>query len=650
LYDPTNSRARGLLGQIAYRGKWQRPEAVSRALSDDEVNKARIKEYLERRAKAPDRAEDQWKLALWCEQNDLKQQATAHLYRVLQLDPSREAAWKRLGFKRLSGRWDKPERVAAAKAEAQEQHKANNRWKPILDKIVSGLTSKDKARNAQAEKAVTAVYDPRAVPAIWMTFANGGPQHQKLAVRLLGQIDSPGSSRALALLAVMSRSAEVRRNATQILRQRDPRDFASVLIVLLRDPIKYDVRPVNGPGSRGELVVNQKNANVKRLYSPPAPPTVPLLPGDQVALDGNGLPVISRELGVYNSGSVSLGRISDAAAAAMFGLPTAGAPAALAGVLNQAGIPAAINQKLASNAVRNSNLSAINLGGDPRAPVNASPIMNRELEIPIGQMMLEAQMSALLAQQQLAGDVQAIEAYNAPILASNAQVRQVLTDSIGTDLGPDRANWEKWLVDLAGYALAAPRSYEEKPTYVEEVPLAYQPQTAPLIVDQPIAIQLERQHHSCFGAGTPVRTLDGLAEIQKLRAGDIVLTQGSKTGELTYQPVVAVYHNPPNATLRIELDKEAIVATGIHRFWKAGRGWVMARELKPGDSVRTLGGVAVVKSIDAERTQSVYNLQVADGQSFFVGAAGVLAHDNSLVSPTPNPFDAVPDLAKTAMP
>ena len=88
------------------------------------------------------------------------------------------------------------------------------------------------------------------------------------AVRLLGQIDSPGSSRALALLALMSRSAEVRRNATQILRQRDPRDFAPVLIALFRDPIKYEVRPVNGPGSQGQLLVKQKDVNVKRLYSP----------------------------------------------------------------------------------------------------------------------------------------------------------------------------------------------------------------------------------------------------------------------------------------------------------------------------------------------------------------------------------------------
>jgi hypothetical protein len=105
---------------------------------------------------------------------------------------------------------------------------------------------------------------------------------------------------------------------------------------------------------------------------------------------------------------------------------------------------------------------------------------------------------------------------------------------------------------------------------------------------------------------------------------------------------VEVYHNPPNATYRVTLESgESIVATGIHRLWVAGKGWAMTRELKPGDVLRTLGGVAAVKSVEADRTQPVFNLQVADGESYFVGRSGVLAHDNSTINPVPEPFDAV---------
>src|SRR5205823_6045816 len=145
-------------------------------------------------------------------------------------------------------------------------------------------------------------------------------------------------------------------------------------------------------------------------------------------------------------------------------------------------------------------------------------------------------------------------------------------------------------------------------------------------------------------AGTAVRTIDGPRPIEGLKVGDRVLTQDTKTGALSFQPVVAVYHNRPAPTLRVELGGEAIVATPIHRFWKAGKGWVMARELKPGDTVRTVGGVAEVASVSAEGTQPVFNMEVGANRSFFVGRGGALVHDNSLVEPTPEPFDGGPAL------
>ena len=87
------------------------------------------------------------------------------------------------------------------------------------------------------------------------------------------------------------------------------------------------------------------------------------------------------------------------------------------------------------------------------------------------------------------------------------------------------------------------------------------------------------------------------------------------------------------------------MATGIHRFWKAGRGWVMARDLQVGDSLRVLGGVATVEAVEPNQTEPVFNLEVADGGSFFVGQVGALVHDNSLVEATPDPFDAAATVA-----
>ena len=58
----------------------------------------------------------------------------------------------------------------------------------------------------------------------------------------------------------------------------------------------------------------------------------------------------------------------------------------------------------------------------------------------------------------------------------------------------------------------------------------------------------------------------------------------------------------------------------------------MARDLKAGDVLRTVGGTVRVASVEAEPVQPVFNLEVGDTQTYFVGASGVLVHDNSLVT------------------
>src|SRR5262249_30821513 len=106
-----------------------------------------------------------------------------------------------------------------------------------------------------------------------------------------------------------------------------------------------------------------------------------------------------------------------------------------------------------------------------------------------------------------------------------------------------------------------------------------------------------------------------------------------------------VYHNKPSLLLKIRLGHETIAATPIHRFWKVGTGWTMARDLKPGDRLRTLGGLARVTSVEEGSIEPVFNLKVAEGQSFFVGKQKLLVHAHSLVQPVLKPFDTVPELA-----
>jgi hypothetical protein len=123
------------------------------------------------------------------------------------------------------------------------------------------------------------------------------------------------------------------------------------------------------------------------------------------------------------------------------------------------------------------------------------------------------------------------------------------------------------------------------------------------------------------------------------------LSQDVATGALTYQPVMVVHRNQNAATVRIGVAGETIVATGIHRFWKAGKGWTMARDLKTGDRLRVLGSVVEVNSVVKDKPQTVYNLDVALDRDFFVGGQGFLVHDSNFVKPELEPFDEERDLA-----
>ncbi len=127
-----------------------------------------------------------------------------------------------------------------------------------------------------------------------------------------------------------------------------------------------------------------------------------------------------------------------------------------------------------------------------------------------------------------------------------------------------------------------------------------------------------------------------------------MLTQDTTSGALGFEPILAVLHNPPSTVLRVELDSgDSIVATEIHRFWQAGQGWRMTRDLKPGDCLRVLGGVVKVVAVSREPRQLVYNLEVVRQRRLLCRPPGALVHDATLVPPVDHPFDRQPGAAFT---
>lgn len=619
MYDPSNALARGLMGLVAYKGKWDRPEAIRQRIDDDPAYRKRVDEYLERRSKTAMKPDAQARLAAWCEENGLKEQAIAHYSEVVRLDPRREAAWRRLGYKKQGNRWVKPEDQAADRLEAERQKHADRQWRPKLEHIRDGLESKDAARRARATEAAAEVTDPRAVPMIWAVMLRGGDRSKMAAIQMLGQIDGPVASNALAVLAIFNPSPEVRARATETLVRRDPRDVIGRLIGLVRKPFKYEVRTPNGPGTEGVLFVEGEQFNVRRLYQDPAinPASIPpRLFAPWVPFDP------------YNAQNMIM------ANAAMYGMnvtPTGPSPAAA----QQAARAMAANPGNAAAALKGAAgapaAGSFNAGNGLVFDTLAAAAY-RDMQIAADYQMI--QQASRNLQQRLAQDVQTIEATNAGINDLNGRVLPVLGMITGQDFGAEPDRWKSWWTDQLGYVYQSSVP-ETKPTYTDT-----------LRVQTPFTVGTT--HSACFAAGTPVVTIDGPRTIEAVQVGDRVLAQDSTTGLLSFRPVVAVHRNRPSPTLRIALDGETIVATGIHRFWKAGKGWTMARDLKPGDRLRILGARAEVRSIEPDAAQPVYNLDVADDRDFFVGARGLLVHDFSFVQPVPNPFDREPDLASLA--
>ncbi len=148
---PDHPVARGLLGQMDDEGEWRSAaEAIERARSQADRVEA-LARYDTRREQISDTAMAHWRLAEWCEQAGLKGESEAHLHAVVLLDPTREEAWKKLGYRKQGGRWVNPERLAAEKAEAETRRKAEAHWRPLLAKWKTWLGQP--SRSAEASRA-----------------------------------------------------------------------------------------------------------------------------------------------------------------------------------------------------------------------------------------------------------------------------------------------------------------------------------------------------------------------------------------------------------------------------------------------------------------------------------------------------------------
>ena len=138
----------------------------------------------------------------------------------------------------------------------------------------------------------------------------------------------------------------------------------------------------------------------------------------------------------------------------------------------------------------------------------------------------------------------------------------------------------------------------------------------------------------CFVAGTLISTPNGLVPIETIAPGDAVFSRNEQTGETSVSSVVQTFVRGEAPLVRVSVaddrgQKEDIFSTHGHPFFSVDRGWVRADELAPDELLLdAAGGPVWALAVDmVNEPATVYNFEVADTHSYFVGALQVWVHN-----------------------
>ena len=136
---------------------------------------------------------------------------------------------------------------------------------------------------------------------------------------------------------------------------------------------------------------------------------------------------------------------------------------------------------------------------------------------------------------------------------------------------------------------------------------------------------------TCFVAGTMILTASGLVAIENIKAGDKVISTYPETMETSPKTVLETYIREVTTLVHLTVNGEEIVTTVDHPFYVKNQGFIKAGELIVGDELLDVNGnVLLVENFAVELTDeptTVYNFQVEDFHTYYVGKNGILVHN-----------------------
>lgn len=170
-----------------------------------------------------------------------------------------------------------------------------------------------------------------------------------------------------------------------------------------------------------------------------------------------------------------------------------------------------------------------------------------------------------------------------------------------------------------------------------------------------------RLPRACFPAGTLVSTTTGRVPIEEVEAGQMVACADTTRASWTFCEVEEpLRYDYTGTVVTLVADGEIVQATGDHPFWVvSGSGllqrpvavdagqdawvfedhgrWVEAEDIEIGDTLWLNDGrhVQVTSTVSFDATLPVFNLRVADLQTYSVGPQGVLVHNRARIASKP---------------
>jgi hypothetical protein len=126
-----------------------------------------------------------------------------------------------------------------------------------------------------------------------------------------------------------------------------------------------------------------------------------------------------------------------------------------------------------------------------------------------------------------------------------------------------------------------------------------------------------------------VATAEGQTPIEEIREGDLVWAQDDRTGEVSLKPVKQLFVSITAALVTLHIGASTLEATPEHPLWVVDQGWKAANQIQAGDELWTWEGecIAVTAVGQKQGRFTVYNCEIGDFHSYFVGDQSLLAHN-----------------------